>query len=155
MNVLVEVGFSMIRELSKHEYGKPKSIVEVAGRTDNFDGHENGNRVIYVYELDDRAIGEGALVFKNDDPDYTIHNQRVYISRVIVDIDYRNQGIGEKIVDHLLKVAKEKGFIEASIGVDEDNYAARHLYEQKMDFTTILYQGEDEAGKYLKLMRKI
>ena len=26
----------MIKELSKHEYGKPKSIVEVVGRTDGF-----------------------------------------------------------------------------------------------------------------------
>ena len=145
----------MIRKLAEHEYSQPKAIVEVANRADNFDWHGNGNRVIYVYELDDRAVGEGALVFANDDPDYTIPNQRVYISRVIVDISYRNQGIGAKIVDHLLTVAKEKGFSEASIGVDEDNYAARHLYEQKMDFTTVLYQGEDEAGKYLKLMRKI
>ena len=145
----------MIRALKEHEYGQPKAIGEVAGRTDNFDWHGNGNRVIYVYELDGRVVGEGALVFTNDDPDYTIPNQRVYISRVIVDISYRNQGIGAKIVDHLLTVAKEKGFSEASIGVDEDNDAARHLYEQKMDFTTVLYQGEDEAGKYLKLMRKL
>jgi len=145
----------MIRALKEHEYGQPKAIVEVAGRTDNFDCHGDGNRVIYVYELDGRAVGEGALVFTNDDPDYMIPNQRVYISRVIVDISYRNKGIGAKIVDHLLTVAKEKGFTEASIGVDKDNDAARHLYEQKMDFTTVLYQGEDEAGKYLKLMRKL
>jgi len=51
-------------------------------------------------------------------PNYTIPNQRVYISRVIVDVSYHNQGIGAKIVDHLLTVAKEKGFSEASIGVD-------------------------------------
>lgn len=152
----MSVARRMIRPLRIDEYGKPKEIIEIITRkSDCFDSHDDGNRVIYVYELDGRIVGEGALVFENGDPDYTIPNQRIYISRVIVDVLYRNQGIGAKIVDHLLEVAKEKGFKEVSIGVDEDNLPARHLYEQKMGFDTVIFEGEDEAGKYLKLMRTI
>ena len=145
-----------IRKLKIEEYGQRKEIVEMTNRRqDFFDDHEDGNRIIYVYELDGRLVGEGALVYENDDPDYTIPNYRIYLSRLIVDAGYRNQGIGAKIVNHLVEIAKEQGFKEVSIGVDEDNYPARHLYEKKMGFTTVLSRGEDAAGKYLKLVRRL
>lgn len=145
-----------MRPLELEEYGKPKAIVEVINRKlDCFDAHEGGNRVIYVYELEGRMVGEGALVYENGDPDDTIPNQRIYISRVIVDVSYRNQGIGVQIVNHLIEVARKKGFKEVSIGVDEDNLPARHLYEKKVGFDTVLFKGEDAGGKYLKLMKTI
>ena len=41
-----------------------------------------------------------------------------------------------------------------SIGVDLDNYPALKLY-MEAGFDKVIYIGEDEQGKYLKLLKKI
>ena len=53
----------------------------------------------------------------------------------------------------LIDCAKKLGYEEIFIGVDVDNKIARHLYEKK-GFTNVRYEGEDEYGKYVKLLRK-
>lgn len=114
----------------------------------------NGNRKTFIYIENDEFIGEGSLVFNHKDPDYTIPNQRVYLSRMIVKEDYRNRGIGGEILDYLIDYAKDLGYEEISLGVDTDNLNARHLYEKK-GFTEVLFEGEDEYGEYVKLLKRL
>lgn len=113
-----------------------------------------GTRIIFVYIENGQFLGEGALVLHNSDPDYTIAGKRVYLSRMIVKTEYRNRGIGSIILDFLIDYAKTLGFEEISVGVDIDNIVARHLYEKK-GFTNIIFEGEDELGKYIKILKKI
>lgn len=113
-----------------------------------------GNRQVFIYKINGEFIGEGALVFDTGDPDYTIEKRRVYVSRMIVKKEYRNRGIGSEILEFLIKKAKEAGFTEMTIGVDNDNANALHLY-RKYGFTEILFDGADENGEYLKLMKNL
>lgn len=113
-----------------------------------------GNRMVFVYVQGGEFLGEGALVFENGDPDYTIKNQRVYLSRMIVKPEYRNMGIGGIIIDYLSAYAKELGYCEISLGVDLDNAIAIHLYRKK-GFTEVIQECEDEFGKYFKLLKKL
>ncbi|QDR80838.1 GNAT family N-acetyltransferase [Sporomusa termitida] len=113
-----------------------------------------GNRIVFVYKVNDDFIGEGALVFENEDPDYTIKGQRIYLSRMIVKSEYRHKGIGGIIIDYLVNYAKQIGYKEMSLGVDIDNIRARHLYEKK-GFTNIIFEGEDEYSKYVKLIKTL
>ncbi len=115
---------------------------------------ENGNRVVYIYKIDDEFIGEIAYVFDMNDADYTIPDKRIYISRLIVKKEYRNQGIGGILVDFVLEKIKELGYKEATIGVDKDNLSALHLYKKK-GFTNIIFDGKDEYGEFYKLMKEI
>ena len=115
---------------------------------------KSGNRIVYVYKINGEFIGEGALVFDTGDPDYTIPNRRVYVSRMIVKKEYRNKGIGTEILEFLIKKAKEMGFSEMTIGVDKDNVNALHLY-RKHGFDNVIYDGADENGEYFKLMKRI
>ena len=115
---------------------------------------EVGNRVVFVYKIKGNFIGEIAYVFNTNDTDYTIPNQRIYISRLIVKKEYRNQGIGSILIDHILEEIKKMGYKEATIGVDKDNLSALHLY-QKKGFTNILFDGKDEYGEFYKLMKEI
>ena len=117
-----------------------------------YDELVSGNRITFIYSVNDEFIGEGSLVFQNDDPDYTIPDKRIYLSRMIVKEGYRNCGIGGIIVDYLIDYAKQLGFEEITLGVDTDNLNARHLYEKK-GFTTVLFLGEDEYGEYVKLLK--
>ena len=89
-----------------------------------------------------------------NDPDYTIPNRRVYVSRLIVKNEYRRQGIGRKLVDFITEKARSQGFAEMAIGVDLDNYPALKLYIEA-GFDKVIYIGEDEQGKYVKLLKTI
>ena len=76
---------------------------------------KSGSRVVFVYIIDGKFIGEGAIVFENGDPDYTISKQRVYLSRLIVKKEYRNQGIGSIIINYLVDYVKAMGYKEFSV----------------------------------------
>lgn len=114
----------------------------------------SGNRITHIYIENDEFIGEGSLVLQNHDPDYTILDKRIYFSRLIIRADCRNRGIGSIIIDYLIDYAKKYGYEEMSVGVDIDNLNARHLYEKK-GFTTVIFKGEDENGKYVKLLKRL
>ncbi len=111
-----------------------------------------GNRLVFIYKINGEFIGEGALVLHTDDPDYTIPDKRVYVSRMIVKKEYRNRGIGSEILAFLINKAKEMGFSEITLGVDKTNENALHLY-RKHGFTEVLFDGKDENGEYLKLLK--
>lgn len=115
---------------------------------------KNGERITFIYSENDEFIGEGSLVFTHQDSDYTIPNQRVYLSRMIVKEEHRNRGIGGIMLDYLIDYAKDLGYEEISLGVDTDNLNARHLYEKK-GFTEVLFEGEDEYGEYVKLLKSL
>lgn len=113
-----------------------------------------GNRLVFIYKINGEFIGEGALVKHTDDPDYTIPYRRIYVSRMIVKKEYRNRGIGSEILAFLIEKARSMGYSEMTIGVDKDNINALHLY-RKFGFTEVLFDGADEYGEYLKLMKPL
>lgn len=115
---------------------------------------KSGKRLVFIYKINGEFIGEGALVTDAGDPDYTIPDKRIYVSRMIVKKEYRNRGIGSEILEFLIAKAKEMGFCEMTIGVDKDNVNALHLYK-KYGFTQVLFDGADEDGEYFKLMKRI
>jgi GNAT superfamily N-acetyltransferase len=119
-----------------------------------YDELVSGNRIIFVYEVDGEYLGEGALVFEKNDPDYTIPGKRIYLSRMVVKREFRGQGIGGLLIDYLVAYAKELGYEEMSVGVDIVNVGARWLYEKK-GFTNTIFVGEDKDGKYVKLLKAL
>ena len=119
-----------------------------------YDELVSGNRIIYVYAIDDEYLGEGSIVFEKNDPDYSIPGQRVYFSRLVVKEEYRNQGIGSILIDYIVDKAMEFGYSEISVGVDKKNEGALRLYQRK-GFNEIIYDGEDEYGPYYKLLKRL
>ena len=147
-----------IIKLQPEDYHNCSNIWDMNQNSENakkwYEELVKGIRIIFVYIENGEFIGEGALVLQNSDPDYTIPGKRVYLSRMIVKAEYRNRGIGGIIVDFLINYAKVLGFEEISVGVDIDNIVAKHLYEKK-GFTNIVFEGEDELGKYIKILKKL
>ena len=115
---------------------------------------KSGNRITYICKDNDVFIAEISLVKDMNDTDYTIPNRRIYVSHLIVKPEYRRQGIGKMLVEFITDKAKKLGYNETSIGVGLDNYPALKLYTE-CGFNKIIFIGEDEQGKYLKLLKLI
>ena len=114
----------------------------------------SGNRITYIFTVDKEFIGEISLVKNEADPDYTIPGRRIYISRLIVKPEFRRQGIGKRLLSYSIDRAIELGYSEMSIGVDLDNYPALKLYIDA-GFDKIVFIGEDEYGRFVKLLKII
>ena len=152
-----EYATTVIEPLNPEDYHKCSNIWNMKSQplADKWlDEIKSGNRLVFVYKINGEFIGEGALVLDTGDPDYTVPDRRVYVSRMIVKKEYRNRGIGSEILEFLIAKARELSFSEMSIGVDKDNINALHLYN-KYGFTEVLFDGSDENGEYLKLMKKL
>lgn len=152
-----EFANTVIEPLKLEEYSKCSNIWNMKAQPLTEKWREEiatGNRLVFIYKINGEFIGEGALVIDTGDPDYTLPDKRVYVSRMIVKKEYRNRGIGSEILEFLIRKAKEMGFSEMTIGVDKDNGNALYLY-RKYGFTEVLFDGEDEDGEYFKLMKKI
>lgn len=144
-----------IEKLDINDYEKCNNIWEMSKCefTEKFRQEiENGNRTVFIYKTNEEFIGEIAYVLDMQDTDYTIPNQRIYISRLIVKPTHCNQGIGGILIDFILKEIKKLGYTEATIGVDKDNLIALHLYKSK-GFNQVLFDGKDEYGEFYKLMK--
>jgi len=80
-----------------------------------------------------------------------------HVVMLAVHPDYRRQGIGKMIVEHLLTIAQAKQCPWVVLEVRVSNQAARHLYE-KLGFTPLgirknYYHDPDENG--LTLWKKL
>ncbi|MBQ8568333.1 MAG: GNAT family N-acetyltransferase [Oscillospiraceae bacterium] len=145
----------VIEKLNLSEYEKCSNIWNMSADpyTEQFRNEiEAGNRIVYVYKVNGKFLGEIAYVFDMNDSDYTIPQKRIYLSRLIVKNEYRNKGIGSILIDFVIEEIKNLGYNEISIGVDKDNKAALHLYRKK-GFTKIIFDGTDELGEYYKLVK--
>ena len=112
------------------------------------------NRITYICKDGDKFMGEISLVKDMADSDYTIPEQRIYVSHLFVKPEYRCQGIGKMLVEYVTDKAKELGYSEMSVGVDLNNYPALKLYID-CGFNKVIFIGEDEQGKYVKLLKTI
>lgn len=115
---------------------------------------QSGNRITYIYLENGEYVGEISLVFDRNDSDYTIPNKRIYLSRLIVKKEFRQNGIGTKLIKYIINIAKELNYEEISLGVDLDNYKTLKLYV-KNGFKTIMLVDKDDQGEYVKLLMQL
>ena len=153
--------YKIIR-LTKDNFEKFKTIWVEPKNLERFQNRMNywykeldkNNRIFFIYSSADEYLGEASLIFDYGEPDYTILKKRICLIEMTVKKGYRNLGIGGQIIDYLFSYAKNLGYSEMSVGVNIDNYNARHLYEKK-GFSEVIFEGEDENGKYVKLLKKL
>ena len=121
------------------------------------DDISNGIKDIYVITENENLIGEITVTYKSDLPNETIPNIRVYFSVFRVHKDYQDQGLGQKLLKYVISELENKGITEFTVGVEDDNENAKHIYE-KFDFTEIIDRGEETVKgrtyQYNLLLRK-
>ncbi len=74
---------------------------------------------IFVYVLDNQIVGCATLLVEKK----IIHQggQVGHIEDVTVDNAHRKQGIGQKLIDHCVQLAQEKGCYKVILDCDEKN----------------------------------
>jgi ribosomal protein S18 acetylase RimI-like enzyme len=113
-------------------------------------GHPD--RAIFFAYLDENPAGEIKLR-KN-------WNEYAYIDSIVVDANYRNQGIGRALIKKVIEWARQKSFPGLMLETQDNNVSACLFYEscgfELRGFDTQLYKGanpdSDEIALYWYLV---
>ena len=112
---------------------------------------------IYVIAENENLIGEITIIYKSDLPNRTIPNIRVYLNAFRIHKEYQNKGLGQKLITHVINALESEGITEFTVGVEDNNENAKHIYE-KFDFTEIIDRGQEtvkeKTYEYNLLLRK-
>lgn len=112
----------------------------------------------YVIEHNGEFIGELTINYISHDlPTEAIPNQRVYLQAFRLDKKYQKQGLGQELISFVLNDLETKGYTEFTVGVEEDNIIAKHIYF-KFGFTEAIDKGygdEFDPTDYTLYMRSI
>ena len=118
---------------------------------------ESGAFSIYLLFKGDELIGELHVTWRSDDPLAAIDGQRAYLSAYRIREDQQGQGYGQVLLRGVIEAIEARGYREITIGVEDDNLRAKHLY-QKFGFTEFVarrsetYQGD--SYEYDLLLRR-
>ena len=109
------------------------------------------NREPYIFEQNGKYIACCDLVL--DYGEYTQKDIKIYLSRLIVKKELRNDGIGQAVLKNMIDLCKSRGYKYVTLGVDANNKRALHIYE-KNGFQ-IYETAADNHGEYHKMILKI
>lgn len=122
---------------------------------ENAKGIEGGSIDIFVMLDGERPVGELHVAYESDD-ERAIPGKRAYLSAFRVREEYQGQGLGKELLRHVIDRLTAEGYAELTIGVEDDNARAKHMYES-FGFTRLIarkyeeYQGDGyEFGLYMR-----
>ncbi len=99
---------------------------------------------VFVIEDDDKFISEITVNYKSHQLETeTIPNKRVYLEAFRVDKKYQGQGLGQKLIKYCIDYLINIGYTEFTIGVEENNEIAKHIYF-KFGFTNPIDKGKGD-----------
>jgi ribosomal protein S18 acetylase RimI-like enzyme len=105
---------------------------------------------------ENRLIGEIHVAYIHDDDRFAVKNKRAYLFAFRIHKNFQGKGYGQFLMNEVVSILSEKGYSEFTIGVEDDNEMAIHIYS-KLGFTQLIgrisekYQGDSyEYGLYLR-----
>ena len=114
-----------------------------------------GNVDIFAMFDDTRLIGELHAAYTSDD-ERADKGQRAYLFAFRIHEDYQGRGYGKQLLQSVINQLIEQGYSEFTVGVEDDNDRAKHIYDS-FGFTELIarkyeeFQGDGyEYGLYLR-----
>lgn len=105
---------------------------------------------------DSRLLGELHVMYQSEDEQAAVLGKRAYLFAFRIHEDFQGRGLGKYLMKSVIEYLEEKGYSEFTIGVEDDNARAIHIYE-KFGFDEIIarkreeYQGDAyEYNLYLR-----
>lgn len=153
----------IIRKILKEEFVKLKEMFPgneelwIKYKDQRLKQLEDKEIDIYVIEEEEKFIGEITVNYISHELlTETIPNIRVYFEAFRINRKYQGKGLGQKLIEYTINDLKEKGFKEFTIGVEEDNQKAKHIYF-KYGFTQAMDYGkgdEFDPSEYTLYLKK-
>lgn len=113
---------------------------------------------VFVIEDNKDIIGELTVNYKSHQLETeTIPNKRVYLEAFRVDKKYQGRGLGQKLINYCIDYLTNIGYTEFTIGVEDDNEIAKHIYF-KLGFTNAIDKGygdEFDSSEYTLYLKDI
>lgn len=99
---------------------------------------------IYVIEHDGEFIGEVSVNYASHTlPSETVPKVRAYFEAFRVSDEFQNKGLGQGLMGFAIDDLRKRGYSEFTIGVEEDNEIAKHIYF-KLGFTEAVGYGRGD-----------
>ena len=124
--------------------------------TENKQLIENNEIDIFALFINSKLIGELRVMYSNEDNRFAIQGQRAYLYAFRIDKKHQGKGYGRYLLAYVLNDLKAKGYTEFTVGVEDDNARAIHIYKS-FGFNDVIarkteeYQGDRyEYNLYLK-----
>lgn len=107
--------------------------------------HDIQDGIIDIFVLYDKdvLIGELHVMYESDDENYAIRGRRAYMFAFRIREDSQNKGYGTYLLKTVLTALKENGYCEFTVGVEDDNFRAIHMY-QALGFNEFLLRKQEE-----------
>ena len=117
---------------------------------------ENGTDDIFILLQQERLLGELHVRYESDDVQEAAKGRRAYLYAFRIHKDYQDMGLGKFLLQYVINSLSESGYSEFTVGVEDDNSRAIHIYKS-FGFNEIIarkyeeYQGDGyEYNLYLK-----
>jgi len=117
---------------------------------------QNGTIDIFVLYVNDVLTGELHVRYESDDARFALRGRRAYLFAFRVRQDSQSRGFGSYLLKTVLATLQEEGYREFTVGVEDDNLRALHMYRTHGFDEFVLrkqesYQGDAyEYNLYLK-----
>lgn len=87
------------------------------------------SKEIYIAKIKEHIVGYFILSSREGKKNGYRYRKELDIDAMGVDENYRNQGIGRKMLEYIKEYAKENNYTNLRLTVNEENENAKHLYE--------------------------
>lgn len=117
---------------------------------------QNGAMDIFILIDDEKLIGELHVSYESEDRLEAVRDVRAYLSAYRIHKDFQGMGLGKFLMKSVLDTLAAEGYSEFTVGVEDDNDRALHIYKE-FGFGEVIarkyeeYQGDGyEYNLYLK-----
>lgn len=122
----------LVIELVKSFGGNPSEIEKIRSHVKSELEELGDNRVLFILEQGEEAVGVVQLLLKNadGDPDLANGEDMAHVHALQIKKSFQRKGLATMMMKSLESYALDNGIRTLSLGVDGDNHPALQLYEK-------------------------
>lgn len=114
---------------------------------ENTENIQNSTVEIFGLFINGRLIGEIRAKYKSSDVQEAVYGKRVYLFAFRIHKKFQGKGYGTYLLQSVLNILLNRGYYEFTVGVEDDNIRAKHIYSN-FGFDKIICRKYEEYEGY-------